>query len=255
MKNAVISFAVMFVASLLSAPVQSQDKPEKAPPKADGKKSSSDDEFLKELVPDIPLGGKKKGEDGQAADVDELDRTVKAMRQVGKKIDEGDTSDETRDLQAGILDDIDALIEKLKNPPPQQQSKPNQKPPQDQTQNPQQQPQNPGQKPNSQPKTPSGQQSQSKPGSEQSGSGGGKTSQKNENKEAGESTEDARQKAQARATALARRRALINEFWGHLRPSVREKLLNVGSDKMLPHYEELIRRYYESLTDSGQKPN
>ena len=254
MKNAVISSAVMFVASLLSAPVQSQDKPEKAPPKADGKKSSADDEFLKELVPDIPLGGNKKGEDGQAADVDELDRTVKAMRQVGKKLDEGDTSDETRDLQAGILDDIDALIEKLKNPP-QQQSKPNQKLPQDQTQNPQQQPQNPGQKPNSQPKTPSGQQSQSRPGPEQSGSGGGKTSQKNENEEAGESTEDARQKVQARATDLARRRALINEFWGHLRPSVREKLLNVGSDKMLPHYEELIRRYYESLTDSGQKTN
>lgn len=255
MKNTVISSAVMFVASLLSAPAQSQDKPEKAPPKVDGKQSSSDDEFLKELVPGIPLGGKKKGEDGQAADVDELDRTVKAMRQVGKKLDEGDTSDETRDLQVGILDDIDALIEKLKNPPPQQQSKPNQEPPQDQTQNPQLQPQNSGPKPNSQPKTPSGQQPQSKPGSEQSGSGAGKTSQKNENKEAGESTEEARQKAQARATALARRRALINEFWGHLRPSVREKLLNVGSDKMLPHYEELIRRYYESLTDSGQKTN
>lgn len=253
MKNAVISFAVILVASVLSVPVQSQDNPEKAPPKTDGKPSSSDDDFLKELVPDIPLGGDKEGEDGKSADVDELDRTVKAMRQVGRKLDEGDTSDETRDLQTAILDDIDALIEKLKNPPPQQQSKPNQKPPQDRTQNPQQQPQNPGEKPNSQPKTSPGQQPQSKPGSEQTGSGGGRTSQKNENKEAGESTEDARQKAQARATALARRRALINEFWGHLRPSVREKLLNVGSEKMLPHYEELIRRYYESLTDTGEK--
>lgn len=255
MKNSVISFAVILVVSLLSVPAQSQEKPEKAPPKAEKKNSSSDDDFLKELVPDIPLDREKEGEDGQAAEVDELDRTVKAMRQVGKKLDEGDTSDETRDLQTAILDDIDALIEKLKNPPPQQQSKPNQKPPQDQTQNPQQRPQNPGQKPNSQPKSSPGQQPQSKPGSEQSGSGGGKTSQKSENKEAGESTEDARQKARARATTLARRRALINEFWGHLRPSVREKLLNVGSDKMLPHYEELIRRYYESLTDSGANAN
>lgn len=255
MKNAVISFAVIFVASVLSVSAQSQDKPEKTPPKTEKKNSSSDDDFLKELVPDIPLGGDKEGDGSPTADVDELDRTVKAMRQVGKKLDEGDTSDETRDLQAGILDDIDALIEKLKNPPPQQQSKPNQKPPQDQSQNPQQQPQNPGQKPNSQPKSSPGQQPQSKPGSEQSGSGGGKTSRKNENKEAGESTEDARQKAQARATALARRRALINEFWGHLRPSVREKLLNVGSEKMLPHYEGLIRRYYESLTNSDQKTN
>ncbi len=255
MKKSAISVAVILVVSVLSGPVLAQENPEQKPPKAkDKKNSSSDDDFLKELVPDIPLGGGKDGEDGQSSEADELDRTVKAMRQVGTKLDEGDTSDETRDLQTAILDDIDALIEKLKNPPPQQ-SKPNQKPPQDQSQNPQQKPEHPGEKPNSQPKTLPGQQPQPKPGAEQTGSGGGKTQQKNENKGAGESTEDARQKAQARATALARRRALINEFWGHLRPSVREKLLNVGSEKMLPHYEELIRRYYESLTDSGASTN
>ena len=38
--------------------------------------------------------------------------------------------------------------------------------------------------------------------------------------------------------------------WGHLPPSIREKLTNVSTDQMLPQYRDLIRRYYESLAES-----
>ena len=55
--------------------------------------------------------------------------------------------------------------------------------------------------------------------------------------------------APALAAALARRRALIDEVWGHLPPAMRERLLNVGSDKLLPKYEDQIRRYYEALAE------
>lgn len=242
--------AVLFLIGFgIGSTASAQNKPETPPAVEPDKRTSSNDELLKELVPDILPGGDDSGTTGNPSGLDELDRTVKAMREVGAKLDKGDTSSETRDLQAAILDDIDALIEKLKNPPPQQQPDPK---PQDGSPKPQPNQGSSGQKP--QPET-TPQEQKPQTGSQQTGSGSGQSSQRQQNSQAGDSTEDARQQAQARATALARRRALINEFWGHLRPSVREKLLNVGSEKMLPHYEELIRRYYESLTDPGVSRN
>lgn len=226
-----------------------QTGPDAKPAGVQKKSSQADDDFLKDLVPDIPLGDSGEESGDGTPELDELDRTIKAMRQVGKRLDDRDTSDETRELQAGILNDIDALIKKLKTQPPPQPN-PNQKPPQGQSQNDEQKPQPSGSQPKTKTQTrpPTGQQPS---GGQPTGSGAG---QKQENKEAGESTEENLKQARARATALARRRALIDEIWGHLRPALREKILNVGSEKPLPQYEELIRRYYESLTDSPESP-
>ena len=231
------------IACLAAGILHAQDKPAAKPAADPAKPSSTDEELLKDLVPGIPLGGtEEKTKDG-STELDELDRTITSMRQVGKRLNDGDTSDATRDLQAGILQDIDALIKKLKKQPP---PNPNQNSPQDQSPDNEQKPQHSDtqSKPKTQPKPTAGEQPS---GKQPTGSGAG---QKQENKNAGESTEENRQKAQARETALARRRALINEVWGHLPPALREKLLNVGSEKLLPQYEELIRRYYESLADS-----
>jgi hypothetical protein len=248
MKQALPLMTLALFVSSLAQPLLAQDKLDTKPTEQKAKSTSSDEELLKDLVPDIPLG--ESGEDSSDGNsgLDELDKTIRAMRQVGKRIDDGDTSDETRELQVGILDDIDALIEKLKTQPPPQPQNPNQKPPQDQSQNDQQKPQQNGTKPESQtqPRPSAGKQPS---GKQPTGSGAG---QKQENKQAGESTEDNLKQARARATALARRRALINEVWGHLPPAMRERLLNVGSENLLPQYEELIRRYYESLADSPE---
>lgn len=233
------------IAGLAAGTLHAQDKPAAKPAGGQTKPSSTDEELLKDLVPGIPLGGKEDKPNDGSPELDELDRTITSMRQVGKRLDDGDTSDETRDLQAGILLDIDSLIEKLKKQPPPPPN-PNQNSPQDQSPDNEQKPQQSDtqSKPKTQPKPTAGEQPS---GKQPTGSGAG---QKQENKDAGESTEENRQKAQARATALAHRRALINEVWGHLPPALREKLLNVGSEKLLPQYEELIRRYYESLADS-----
>ncbi|MEX1233074.1 MAG: hypothetical protein WEB58_22685 [Planctomycetaceae bacterium] len=42
---------------------------------------------------------------------------------------------------------------------------------------------------------------------------------------------------------------LAKDVWGHLPASVREQMLNLFSEKYLPRYEDLIRRYYEALAE------
>lgn len=48
---------------------------------------------------------------------------------------------------------------------------------------------------------------------------------------------------------LRRQRQLREAVWGHLPPTLREKMLNLPHDKTLPKYSEHIRRYYEALAD------
>lgn len=50
-----------------------------------------------------------------------------------------------------------------------------------------------------------------------------------------------------------RRRQAVQDFWGHLPPNVREQLLNINTEKFLPKYEDLVRRYYESLAEKSKK--
>lgn len=193
-----------------------------------------DRELLRDLVPELPLDAPP--EDGQPKGTlpDELDRAVKSMRDVTGRLDRKDVSEETSRLQTSILDDIDGLIERLKNQPPPQSSSgsPNQD---QQDQNPEQSAKPRNQQQNTNPKN----------GSKPEAGAGSTTQSQAEKSE--ESSETNPRQAEQRAAALARRRALINEVWGHLPPALRERLLNVQSEKLLPGYESLIRRYYESL--------
>lgn len=219
---------------------QASDKKSKDGDKPSSKpaKSTDDDELIRGLLPNLKLGGTEPSE---GAGEDELERAISSMREAGRKINDGDVSDETQAIQKSILDDIDKLIEKLNNQPPppksnkndnknQQQNKNNQQNKQPQNQNPQPQ-QRQNKKPKNQPQTSEGGEQKSK---------------------AAESQEENQRKLQQARRAAARRRALINEVWGHLPPNVRERLLNVGGEKMLPKYEDRIRRYFESLAE-GKK--
>ncbi|GIX05134.1 MAG: hypothetical protein KatS3mg114_1003 [Planctomycetaceae bacterium] len=49
--------------------------------------------------------------------------------------------------------------------------------------------------------------------------------------------------------ARSRLRKLETDVWGHLPPGLREKLLNAYSEKTVPQYEHLIRKFYEALSD------
>ena len=217
--------------------IESEQKPVPA------SETSSDEELLKELVPGIPLGKSQTGT-SPVPEEDALDQTVRSMRRASHRIEQADLSEDTRELQMDILAGIDALIDRLQSQPPA----PPQPPRDSQSETKEQQqareqtsaPQNSADSP-------------PQPDSKQQPSGQSSRPQ-TENKQAAESSEENQRKARARATTLARRRALINEVWGHLPPTLREKLLNVGSEKLLPQYEELIRRYYESLANRPDSP-
>ena len=226
----------IFAAPLAEQPPEapSATKPKPSPPKD----TDLDRELLQDLVPDLDLQLPDEDDNPASADgplPDELDRAVRNMRDISSRLDKQDVSEETTKLQTSVLSDIDALIERLKNQPPPHQ---NQNPSND---NSNQQPQDR----QGQSRPQNGQQDQT--GTQQQGTQpqAGQSSGKSAESE----TEQQRKQREAES-ALNIRRALINEVWGHLPPSVREKLLNVPSEKLLPQYDTLIRRYYESLAET-----
>jgi hypothetical protein len=228
-------------------------KPEKKAKFAEKKKDNDlDRQLLRDLLPDLPLDLDSPRQKTEAANAppaepqsripfaDELDEAVAAMREVSQRLGQLNRSEDTEQLQEGIVTNIDALIEKLKNLPPPSSSSSSEnsdKDPSDSDSTSQGQKQGPKPKP---------QQAPQKQNAADSAAGGAPQSKTGK---AGESTEQNLRQARERAAALARRRALIDEVWGHLPPAMRERLLNVGSEKLLPKYEDLIRRYYEALAE------
>lgn len=241
-----------------SAVASTEDaKPQEPQKKSIGadKRQKSDDldrQLLRDLLPDLPLDldPPDKKQDARTATpvgpqsrlpfADDLDEAVTSMREVSQRLDRLNLSDDTEQLQAGIVSNIDALIEKLKNLPPPSSSNSSEDSDQDQSDSDatsQGQKKGPQSKPQQAPQQTAG--ADSTTGS----------AQKPQTGKAGESTEQNLRQARERAAALARRRALIDEVWGHLPPAMRERLLNVGSEKLLPKYEDQIRRYYEALAE------
>ena len=45
---------------------------------------------------------------------------------------------------------------------------------------------------------------------------------------------------------------IVRDAWGHLPPRLRDQILNAGSDRYLPEYDSLVRRYFESLAQPNQ---
>lgn len=202
--------------------------------------SKSDRDLLKDLVPELPLPDEPSGESADDANApDELDRAVKAMWDAAGRLSSRDASSETRRLQTAAKDDLRKLIEKLRQPPPPSSSS---------SQSNQDQQSQDRNQARQQPRSSSSQQKQEQQVSGQ-GQSGTPMPQRSDSKAADSEEQNDRQ-AREHATALARRRALINEIWGHLPPSMREKLMNVRGEKTLPQYEDLIRRYYEALAES-----
>jgi len=242
-----------------SVPVAPVDKIEdpsklrdvKKPKRKQNKGDDLDRQLLRDLLPDLPLELKSSDEPSDDKNevtaepqsrmpfADELDETVASMREVSRRLDKLNLSDDTEQLQTGIVSNIDALIEKLRKlPPPSSSSSDSSDKDQSDSESTSQ-----GQK--KEPKQSPQQSPQNQQGSDSSS---GSAPQPKTGK-AGESTEQNLRQARERAAALARRRALIDEVWGHLPPAMRERLLNVGSEKLLPKYEGLIRRYYEALAE------
>jgi len=239
-------------------PAESEDKAPSKPRDLKRTKQKRDEgeeldrQLLRDLLPDLPLelkssdetSGDKNGVTAKPQSrmpfADELDETVASMREVSRRLDQLNLSDDTEQLQTGIVSNIDALIEKLRKLPPPSSSSSSDGSDKDQSDS---ESTSQGQK--KEPK----QSPQQSPQNQQGADSSSGSAPQSKTGKAGESTEQNLRQARERAAALARRRALVDEVWGHLPPAMRERLLNVGSEKLLPKYEGLIRRYYEALAE------
>ncbi len=197
---------------------------------------------------------------------EKLEAAIETMRSAKDRLTDSDTGNETRALQTRAADDLEKILELLKQPPPpsQQSKSQNQNQNQNQDQNPQQsrnqrqqQRQQQGRQQQSRQRQ-SGRQSQrrqsqsKKPrgpqGQQQAASNQPQPTPGERNDQANES-DDRLDPAKKKAEEEARRRADANDVWGHLPPNVREALQKSFNERYLPKYEELVRRYYESLAE------
>jgi hypothetical protein len=155
------------------------------------------------------LTGRKRKKKGQ--DEEEsgpLSQVIKEMREVEQRLGKPDTGDETRKKQTEIVKNLDQLIEQLKNASAQMK----------------------GQK-----KTRLVNMPGPKPGSQQPG------------QTPGTNPGHAPNMKPAKPDG---KHALVNgkDEWGHLPPELRQEMNNVEREVMLPSMEELIKRYYLSVS-------
>lgn len=239
---------------------KSEDTPkaEKAPPKTTGPQSESvksttpgkkmtpeDESLLKSLDPNRD---KSEGDD-----VERLERAIAGMREAQQRVEGKDAGIGTQDIQSRVVKDLDLIIEALQKPQSQ--------PPQNQNQDQQQQDQ---QKQKQGKKQQSGKkqrklslqrrremaqrqmQQQQKQSDQQ---------QKQRDREKSPETSEQQRLKKTEKTQQERQQEMVKDVWGHLPPNVRAELLNVFSEKYLPKYEDLVRRYYEALAEKNRAKN
>lgn len=161
-------------------------------------------------------GGQGQGGENQPNEGDEggepsnpkMKQLVEKMRDVEKRLSRPDTGQETRGKQKEIVDSIDQIIEQMRQMAQQQQQKRRQR--QQQGQQMAQQDQQPSEQPGAQQDKGVGPQTPQKP--------------------SGKSSLDGK------------------DVWGHLPPELRDVMRNVFREESLPAREELVRRYYLSVS-------
>ncbi|MFN0053070.1 MAG: hypothetical protein ACKV0T_12865 [Planctomycetales bacterium] len=199
--------------------------PEKKPP------SSLDGKVLRRLE---PSSGELQSE------IERMERAIAGMRRASERIEASDTTEATLELQQQVIDDLEKLLTLLK-----QQQKNRQQNPQSQDPNsqPQQRPQRmtPQQldpRNSGKPSPSDADGSQSKPGRDQEKSGNSQ-----------ERTDAARR----REAEEARQQQIYKDVWGHLPPHLRAAMQTAFSEKYLPKYDDLVKRYYEALAEKNRR--
>ncbi|MFK7777987.1 MAG: hypothetical protein QM501_07650 [Gimesia sp.] len=151
---------------------------------------------------------------------------IEEMKQAGKLIENRQTGEETQKLQQQVVQNLELLIRQLESAPRSSMKQPSQ---------------------NNKQQSDNGKNSrQQKPGTEQKNvpqSTQGPASRSSERKEPGRAT----------TGTLDNRNVYIKDAWGHLPPAMRQKLLNIYTEKFLPQYEDQVRRYYEALAEQKKR--
>jgi len=170
-----------------------------------------------------------------------LQKILEGMKLSSELIRKSEAGAATKTTQPQVVKDLDELIQFLESQanssppmppdPPQQPQQPMDQDPMSGEQQPQPKPQNSGE-----------------PGKQQPVSG------EPEEGRAKESTERKKPpQAPREGKSLSGQQLYEKEVWGHLPPALRRELMNVYSEKYIPQYEELVRRYYESLAEGNRR--
>jgi hypothetical protein len=174
-----------------------------------------------------------------ADEIDRLERAIGGMRSAQKRIAGSDTSPETQKIQERVIQDLERLLAFLKKQQNRRSSQQNQNDNQQDQQNErlkleksQGNPQNSGSKKGTDPKDSQGDRRSDD-----------KSTDSQERSDA----------ARAKAADESRRLQLIKDVWGHLPPHLRDAMQTAFSEKYLPKYEDLVKKYYEALAEKNRK--
>lgn len=214
------------------------------------KEASLLDKLSKELLKEVDEDpAKPKPEQKE----DKFDRVATGMRSASKKLDGKETGDETTKIQEQVIRDLDDLIKQLQNPPPSGgggggggssgggSSKSGKNG-------------DGGQQQRAGGRGASGRGTNRQPQGgtpKQQAEGGGIEQGGKDRKDAEDSDErtDSERKVVAEA---ARKKKLEIDVWGHLPPHLRDQLLNTYGERMLPKYEQLVKQFYEALSEQTE---
>lgn len=213
------------------------------PAKDDGKRektttkpapSPEDEELLKAVVPH------SKNDDADE-EIDRLERAIEGMRRAQERITRSDTSPETQKIQERVIKDLEDLLSLLKKQQKRRGS--SQQKSRQQSERQSEAERQRLQKEQGDPNN----SSRTNPDGSADPNSGRRTNDKSVDSQ--ERTDAAR----TLAAEQARRARMIKDVWGHLPPHVRERIEKSFSEKYLPKYEELVKKYYESLAEKNRK--
>lgn len=143
----------------------------------------------------------------------------------------------TQRQQQDVVEDLQALVDLLKkSPPPPPQQNP------DSNSNSDSSPDSPNQEQNSPQKS----QPKSSRNSSSKGAGG------EQNRSQPQDSEERQGESRESQQRTDRKRHLENDVWGHLPPNLREEMLNFYGERMLPQYENFVRKFYETLSEPSR---
>jgi hypothetical protein len=191
------------------------------------KPAAEEDELLKAIDPNAVE---------EESELSRITRAIEGMRTAQSKIEARDAGKATQEVQARVVKDLEELIRQLQEQQQTSSSSPKKK----------EQNKNQKQKQMIQ----SGKQQDPQNSTAQSKAEQQSGGQRSE--EASRDSTERTEKGEPVAPDLAAPRKLAKDVWGHLPPALREELLNVYSEKYLPKYEDLVRRYYEALATKNK---
>jgi hypothetical protein len=175
--------------------------------------------------------------------IDRVQSAFAAMQAARMRIARSDTGLETQKLQEQAVKDLEVLLKLA-------QQRNNQKRQQQSAQSQRQNSQNSSQ---AEQVDRDGRKEQGAKSSDNGGKGSSPTNRRSTG--TGDDSEERTDAAPVPATEQARRMQAIKDVWGHLPPHVREAMLNSVSEKYLPKYEEMVKKYFEDLAENMRKRN